>query len=271
MKLGPRQLAEPWEAHRRVSLALGLDPVPDLYLSAYPQAGAMAIGEHDPIVVVHSRLLEQLDAGEREVVLAHEAAHVRCAHVLYADGLRVIARLTGSTLARTLPAGVPLRAIQLALLEWSRAAELTCDRISALVVGDPLVVCRTLLTVAGGVPGGRLDLDAFLAQAAEYDERGSGIGGRMSRLGLEIGGTHPLPVLRARELMEWVRAGDFERARDGVRPTEQAGPGGAREDARAAAEHYRERFTETFRGLAGDVEEATRGVGEWVQRRTSRP
>ena len=45
-------------------------------------------------------------------------------------------------------------ALYFALLEWSRAAELTADRASALGTGDPLLTCRTLMRMAGGpVPG----------------------------------------------------------------------------------------------------------------------
>jgi Zn-dependent protease with chaperone function len=63
-------------------------------------------------------------------------------------------------------AGLPLMAIYLALLEWSRAAELTADRASAIVTGEPLVLCRTLMRIAGG-PVKDLDLDAFIRQATE--------------------------------------------------------------------------------------------------------
>ena len=53
------------------------------------------------------------------------------------------------------------KALYYALLEWSRAAELTADRASALGTGDPLLTCRTLMRMAGGpVPG--LNLDAFI-------------------------------------------------------------------------------------------------------------
>ena len=62
-------------------------------------------------------------------------------------------------------------ALYYALLEWSRAAELTADRASALGTGDPLLTCRTLMRMAGGpVPG--LNLDAFITQATEYEGEG---------------------------------------------------------------------------------------------------
>ena len=39
-------------------------------------------------------------------------------------------------------AGLPLLAIKLALLEWYRAAELTCDRAATLVNRSPMTTCR---------------------------------------------------------------------------------------------------------------------------------
>ena len=47
-------------------------------------------------------------------------------------------------------AGLPLLAVRIALLEWFRAAELSCDRAATLVNRDPLVTCRTLMVMAGG-------------------------------------------------------------------------------------------------------------------------
>ena len=72
-------------------------------------------------------------------------------------------------------AGLPLLAIQLALLEWSRAAELSCDRAAALVTRDPQAVCRALMVMAAGEAADDLNLDAFIAQGMEYSEGGSGL------------------------------------------------------------------------------------------------
>src|SRR5947208_115027 len=84
-----------------------------------------------------------------DAVLAHEAAHVLADHVLYQTALVILLRLgTGARLP--LLAGLPLVALRTALLEWSRAAELSCDRASALVTRDPMTVCRALMTIAAG-------------------------------------------------------------------------------------------------------------------------
>jgi Zn-dependent protease with chaperone function len=70
------------------------------------------------------------------VVLAHEAAHLHSDHVLYRTALLILLQI-GTSVRLPLLAGLPLLAIQYALLEWSRAAELSCDRAAALVTRDP--------------------------------------------------------------------------------------------------------------------------------------
>jgi Zn-dependent protease with chaperone function len=211
VKLGESQLPHVWVLQREVYNRLDLDPVPDLYLTQYPLANAYAIGSGRPIVIVNSELVRLLDEEGRRVVLAHEAAHVHSDHVLYRTALLILMRL-GEGIGMRMPmlAGLPLLAIRLALLEWFRAAELSCDRAAALVTRDPLAVCRTLMTIAGGEAAGELNLDAFVAQATDYDEGGSGLE-RLTRLLQDLNVTHPMPVRRVNLLLEWVRGGEYDR------------------------------------------------------------
>ena len=58
-------------------------------------------------------------------------------------------------------------------MEWFRAAELSCDRAAALVIRDPLAVCRTLMIIAAGAEAANLDLDVFMRQGQEYREKPS--------------------------------------------------------------------------------------------------
>lgn len=266
VRLGPRQLAEVWGRHRAAYVTLDLGEAPELYLAEFPFANASTIGSKEPLVLVNSRLIDQLDGDQQRVVFAHEAAHVMCDHVLYGTALEILLGLGGSMLNRTLPTALPLKAIQSALLEWSRAAELTCDRIAALTVRDPLLVCRTLMSLAAGTASDQLDLDAFLAQASDYGERGRGLPGRWNRMTLELSATHPLSVQRAHELMAWVKGGDYERIRDGEYPRRGEEDPDVKEEARAAAEHYRDKFQNAFKDVAGQAEDATKTVSDWLSK-----
>ena len=107
------------------------------------------IGSQDPMIVFDSSLLERLAAGEQRVVLAHELGHILSDHVLYMTALDILLR-AGINLPRVM--GLPLRAVRAVLLEWRRAAELSCDRAATLAVRDPRIVCRTLMVTAAGLP-----------------------------------------------------------------------------------------------------------------------
>src|SRR3954467_15386759 len=163
VRLGQEQLPHIWVLEREVFNVLDLPEVPDLYLTQFPMANAMVIGAARPIVVINSETTRLLDTEGLRAVLAHEAAHVLSDHTLYATALQILIAL-GRSARLPLLAGLPLRAITAALMEWFRAAELTCDRGAAVVTRDPLAVCRVLMTLSAGEAADQLDLDAFMAQ-----------------------------------------------------------------------------------------------------------
>jgi hypothetical protein len=147
--------------------------------------------------------------------------------------------------------GLPFRAVTAVLLEWSRAAELSCDRAATLVVRDPRIVCRTLMVLAGGVKSEKLDLDAFMRQAMEY-ENWDDPHDRVRRFFNEIGVTHPFAVRRASEVMRWVQAGEYDRIVGGdyVRRGEEPP---VREEAGDAMEFYAQRFRSMLKDVGDNV------------------
>src|SRR5690349_2987718 len=162
VRLGPNQLPEVWRLYEQVLATLDMPDVYDLYVTQDPMVNAMAIGSGKPIIVLNSGLVRLGHEESLKVVLAHEVAHILSDHVLYRTALQILARLTPARLP--LLAGLPLLAVRMALGEWMRATELSCDRASALVVRDPMPVCRTLMGLAAGTAADQLDLDAYLAQ-----------------------------------------------------------------------------------------------------------
>jgi hypothetical protein len=170
----------------------------------------------------------------------------------------------GSSVRLPIVAGLPLMAVRTALLEWARAAELSCDRAAALVTRDPEVVCRTLMIVAAGHAAGDLDLDQFMAQAQDYDNGGTGVD-RLSRMLIDLNVTHPMPVRRAQELMAWVRSGEYDRIAGGeyVRRGEEAG---VRAEAGDAAAHYADRFRTVFKDTGDAVGSATEQLADWLRK-----
>jgi Zn-dependent protease with chaperone function len=258
VRLSEEQLGGVWREHAIAYATLDMEEVPDLYLTQVPAPNAMTIGVRRPIVVVQSGLVRLLDAEQRRAVFAHEAAHVLSEHQLYSTALLILIGLT-----RTARLPLPLAPVRTALLEWSRATELSCDRAAALVTRDPLVVCRTLMSLAGGAMVDELDLDVFMRQGLDYNEGGGGLE-RLTRLMLDLGVTHPLPVRRAHELMEWVRSGDFDRIAGGDYPRREE-PADARSEGGEAVSFYAERFRDGFREAGESINSIGQQLAGWLR------
>src|SRR5215203_5903778 len=243
VKLGSDQLPEVWAAHRAALARLDIKEVPELYLTQFPVTNAAAIGSERPMVVINSRTVEVLDEQELRTVLGHEAGHILSDHVLYRTALMILLSVSG--LGR-MPffAGLPLLAVKLALLEWFRAAELSADRAATLVNRDPLVTCRTLMVLAGGVTSRKLDLDTFIRQAGEYEEWSSAWD-KLNRMRSELQLAHSYPVRRVKEVTAWVQSGEYDRIVAGEYPTRDQ-QADARKEAGAAYDHYLARFKAIF-------------------------
>jgi Zn-dependent protease with chaperone function len=261
VRLGQEQLPRIWVLEREVFHVLDLDEVPDLYLTQYPVANAMVFGSGRPVIVMNSELVQLLDADGLRAVIAHEAAHVLSDHVLYQTALVILLQL-GASIRLPVFAGLPLLAIRTALLEWSRAAELSCDRASALVTRDPMAVCRTLMTLAGGAAVEELNLDAFMKQGLDYDEKGSGLE-RLTRLLMHLNITHPMPVRRTHQLLGWVRSGDYDRITDGSYLRRGQEPP-LREEAEAAQSHYGQRVRDAFKDVGDSLNDVGEQLGDWL-------
>jgi Zn-dependent protease with chaperone function len=255
VRLGEDQLPDVWHAHARAYKTLDLEPVPDLYLTTIPPVdNALAIGAQKPIVVVHSGLVKLLDAEHQRALFAHEAGHILSDHMLYRTAVVILLRL------RSVP-GIPLPLLPLshALLEWSRAA----DRAAALVTRDPVAVCHLLMVIAAGAEADRLDLDVFMAQGSDYNEKGSGLE-RLTRLMMNLNLTHPMPVRRIHELMEWVKSGEYDRIINGSYVSRDE-PSRPRAEAGDAVSHYADRFRSTFRDAGESIGDVGKQLSDWLR------
>lgn len=259
VRLSEEQLPDVWREHAIAYATLDMEEVPDLYLSQFPTPNAMAIGAKHPIVVVQSELVSLLDAGQRRAVFAHEAAHILADHQLYRTALEILVLMTRSA---RLP--LPLVPVRTALMEWGRATELSADRAAALVTRDPLVVCRALMSLAAGAMVSELDLDAFMKQGLDYKEKGGGLE-RLTRLMLDLGVTHPMPVKRTHELMEWVRSGEYDRIVGAGEYQRRGDPVDARADGGDAVAFYADRIRDAFRDAGESVSTAGQQLADWLR------
>jgi Zn-dependent protease with chaperone function len=263
VRLGQEQLPRIWVLHRQVFNTLDMEKVPGLYMTQFPYANAYAIGTEKPIVVLNSELVRILDDDGRRVVLAHEAAHIHSDHQLYRTALLILLMI-GDAVRLPIFAGLPLMAIQLALLEWSRSAELSCDRAATLVTRDPQAVCRALMVIAAGEAADDLNLNAFIAQGMDYSDRGTGLD-KLTRLLQQLRITHPMPVRRVRILLDWVQEGEYDRMVRGDYMRRGEEPS-AREEADAAGTFYADRIGSAIQSAGSSVGEMGQQLGDWLKR-----
>ena len=264
VRLGHDQLPAIYRLYKQVLVTLDMPDEYELYVTAMPVANAMAIGTGKPIVVLNSGLVNLDDDETIKVALAHECGHILSDHVLYRTALEILLRLTTGRLP--LLAGLPLLAVRMALLEWARATELSADRAAVLVARDPLPVCRSLMRVAAGAAADKLDLDAYLRQASEYNEGGQGLD-KLQRIWQDLGVTHARPARRTREVMEWVRSGEFDRIIDGEYPR-RGDPVDIRQHTDEAQTFYAERFRSVVKDASDGIAAAGDQLADWLRRDT---
>lgn len=206
----------PWIHERlvRVCEVMDVDEPPEIYVSQTPIVNAGAVGMTNPFIVLNSSMLEVLSRDEVEAVIGHEVGHILSGHVLYRTLLILLLNLV---VFRFTLAGLAVRPILMALLEWYRKSELSSDRAGLLSVQDPDVSLRALMQLAGGMRGETLNLDDFVAQAEEYREGGDLLDSVYRVLNV-LGQTHPFAVVRVAELRNWIDSGAYDKILDGEYP-----------------------------------------------------
>ncbi|MBD2597382.1 M48 family metallopeptidase [Nostoc spongiaeforme FACHB-130] len=189
---------------------LDIEP-PQLYVRQHPAPNAytFAMRGKQPFVVLHTSLIDILTPEEIQAVIAHELGHLKCDHSVYLTpvNLLVLAAAIVPNVGNFLA-----QAIQTQLLEWLRCAEFTCDRAALLATQNPKVVMSVLMKLAGGSPtlAPQLNLDAFVAQARAYDEISKTELGEMVKASRTAQLSHPVPVLRAREIDRWASSQEYQ-------------------------------------------------------------
>ncbi len=211
VRVGPRQYPKIYGLLVRVCDVLDTE-VPPLYVSQTPLVNAGAVGVDRPFIVLNSSLVEMTNEAELEVVIGHEVGHIMSEHALYRTLLNL---LLGFGNSYSPMIGKALLPITLALLEWSRKAEVSCDRAGLLATQHIQASLSVQAVLAGGVRGRRseLDLDAFIEQSDEY--RGATGLGAYYRVMSTLGQSHPFPVVRVAELRNWIDDGSYDKILSG--------------------------------------------------------
>jgi Zn-dependent protease with chaperone function len=186
--------------------------VPQLYLKQHPAPNAytMAVRGKKPFIVVHTSLVDLLTPAELQAVIAHELGHLKCEHGVYLTLANIIVLATGGLLPGV--GNAIAQNLQAQMLEWLRCTEFSCDRAALLVSQDPKTVISLLMKLSGGSPllAPLLNVDAFLDQARAYEAIGTTSFGKMLTASQTEQLSHPVPVLRAKEIDAWSQTDNYQ-------------------------------------------------------------
>ncbi len=131
-----------------------------------------------PDIILTSKLIELLSAKELEFVIGHEVAHYVYQHAMYPNYQNE-----------------ENRTLKLNILNLSRAAEISCDRIGFLACGDLEVSLKAILKLASGLDDKHLNFkfSAYLDQLRELETLGKSQS--------QLWSTHPSFLIRMQALI----------------------------------------------------------------------
>ncbi|MDK9497025.1 M48 family metallopeptidase [Streptomyces katrae] len=255
VRVGETQFPHLHEMLRDACYVLDLEKVPQMYVQQDPKPNAMCIGLDEPIIVVTTALVELLDEEEMRAVVGHEVGHALSGHAVYRTVLLFLTNL--ALKVAWIPLGnVAIMAIVTALREWFRKSELSADRAGLLVGQDVNASMRGLMKIAGGNHLHEMNVDAFLAQAEEYEESGDLRDSVLKILNV-LPRTHPFTTVRAAELKKWSQSREHQRIMDGHYPRREDDKETSVTDSfRQSASHYAESVRtskDPLMKLVGDI------------------
>jgi Zn-dependent protease with chaperone function len=207
--VGEQQLPQIHHLLLEACRILDLEP-PQLYVRQHPVPNAytFAMRGKQPFVVMHTALIELLNPAEVQAVIAHELGHLKCDHGVYLTLANLLVLAAGA-----LPlGGLMTQGLQEQMMAWLRCAEFTCDRAALLATQNPQIMMSVLMKLAGGSPSlvDQLNLDAFIAQARTYEDFSKTEMGAMLKQMQTAQLTHPVPVLRAKEIDRWASSQTYQ-------------------------------------------------------------
>jgi Zn-dependent protease with chaperone function len=231
-------------------------------VSQTPLVNAGAYGMDKPFIVLNSGSIRLLNEDELTYLIGHELGHIMSGHVLYRTMTVLLLQLASLGFPIV---GLAARAVLMALLEWSRKAELSCDRAGLLAVQNPDATLRSFMKLAGGGQPEENDLNEFLRQADEYRQSGDVADIVFKVLNL-LGTTHPFHVLRAAEVRDWIEAGEYDRILRGEyrKRTDDQAP--YVDDLADAARAYRDEASDVMKQFGDAIRDARDRFAEGFRR-----
>ncbi len=261
VRVGPKQFPKLHGLMTEVTTTMDWPKQPELYVTQTPLVNAGAVGMDEPFITLNSGALILLSDDELRVLIGHELGHVMSGHTLYRTVLFILLLFGFNNLPFL--AGLALLPIQLALLEWSRKAELSSDRAGLLATQDPVASMGVFLKLAGGGKAEETNLAVFMEQAREYETMGGPMD-KVYKIINQLNLTHPFHTLRAAELQHWISDGSYDKILEGhyTHRGEEEKDRPLTQDVSDAAVHYAKSAKETVKDVADAAKKAAQAFSD---------
>lgn len=189
---------------------LGVDEKPELSMMWHYGISATTEGAKFPHITALSGAVDLLNSEEMLFLLGHEIGHQICGHKPYHTFLECLYM----PIMNMVPGGKEwISLVRTRLLQWYRISDFTADRVGLLACQDINAAISTLMKMAG-VPQkyyNSINVDSFIKQAKEFELMFNGIADSVVRFISLNADTHPWIVIRAAELYNWYKSGEYEK------------------------------------------------------------
>ncbi len=189
---------------------LGVSDFPEIYTEwGYAVNGYTTGNKDKTMLVLNSGAVDLLSESQLDYVVGHELGHIKSGHVLY----HLMAQLFSSVIGMIPLGEAMLTPIHYALLYWQRMSEFTADRAGLLACQDKDAAIEAIIKMAGAPQKyfEKLDQEAFIKQAEEFETRFSSVADSAIRTISIASSTHPWTVYRAGELLKWIKSGEYDK------------------------------------------------------------
>ncbi|MCO6510848.1 MAG: M48 family metallopeptidase [Aridibacter famidurans] len=213
--LGENQLPHIYGEAVQAARILGMNKMPDVYLSGERPWDCMTFGsDNDSFIVIGSALAASFRGHEIRFLMAREMGHCRAGHALWKSVIQFFLGeqgpkkgfMAGGVFSALSPSALIGGAIELPLLAWARQAEITADRAGILALGDENIARKVLLSwsLKSAFIFQQINVEQWLKQQSATDDD-------FARLSELTTTSTPYITRRLKLLSEYALTQDFER------------------------------------------------------------
>lgn len=209
-----RQCPKVYKLFQEACNVLDIKEIPEVYLSTVYVPNAMTFGIEKYSVVLLTGLVDLLNEDELLFVIAHELSHIKCNHMMYKTLLYILTFVGMEIFGIFFKvAAITFFPIEMALRNWERKAEMSCDRGGLLVVQDQEIAQRALVKLAGYSRSlaSDINMDEILKQADELQNLDEETFVRAMKIYHNMFRSHPFPIIRIKELHNWSQSNQYLR------------------------------------------------------------